>query len=137
MANELRDEMDKLVRTYEAALKLGEQERQAYASRCDTFATEVVLHKAKLERLEMLVPVLKKRVTKQNIDAARLVCRFTTQFLTQKRDWTRQLEDVRVQLASDRAVAHVMVTMGAAVEEALLANKQEILLEVRRAAGCC
>jgi hypothetical protein len=130
-AQELQEETDKLVLTYELALKEGAREREVYANRIDILASESAINKAKTERAELLAGVLKTRVVRQHIDNTRVACKLISAFVAKQRTYESELSSLRQAMEQSGSVTHKMVTMRTAIEEALQANKQEILLEVR------
>ena len=129
-AEELREETDKLVMTYELALQEAHRQRDAYAQKVDTLASEAAIGKAKVEKADRLVGALKTRMTKYRIDTARAACRFIVDNVRRRKAWEDNVSALQNQVNTATAVTHKLTTMRNGIEEALQANKDEILLEV-------
>ncbi len=130
-AAELQEETDKLAAAYETMLQQAEKERRDMAARADQFAAEVVLHKARLERFEALVPLMRKRIAALRIDLARVTCRLVSKLATERKAWRSEKSALTVALEHQTSVATEMGTAVASAQTLILAAKQTAVDEVR------
>ena len=101
-----------------------------FTVRSKALASEAAIGKAKVEKADRLVGALKTRMTKYRIDTARAACRFIVDNVRRRKAWEDNVSALQNQVNTATAVTHKLTTMRNGIEEALQANKDEILLEV-------